>query len=193
VDWYWDEDGDGWGGGAPEGRQCAPPDGAVERGGDCDDGNPDRHPGAEERCNSIDDDCDGFTDEGRVTRYYRDADGDGFGTPFDRVDGCDLPAGFVPTAGDCDDGNGDVRPDQLEFFAAAGGSAGFDYDCDGAETRERSSVAGDCSACTAAVGGWAGAVVPGCGETGTWLTCRYDVGTGCHEQFRLAGEVQRCR
>jgi len=33
-------------------------------GADCDDGNPAVHPGAAESCNSIDDDCDGTTDEG---------------------------------------------------------------------------------------------------------------------------------
>jgi hypothetical protein len=46
----WDPDGDG----AGLGTQCA----AV----DCDESNPDRHPGAPEVCNGIDDDCDGTTD-----------------------------------------------------------------------------------------------------------------------------------
>jgi len=42
-----DLDGDGW---------------SVSQ-GDCDDGDPERHPNAEESCNRIDDDCDGTTDE----------------------------------------------------------------------------------------------------------------------------------
>lgn len=42
-----DEDGDGW----------------SPQQGDCDDTDPDRHPGMEEACNRIDDDCDGTTDE----------------------------------------------------------------------------------------------------------------------------------
>jgi hypothetical protein len=192
-EWYRDEDGDGWGGGAAEVGPCTPPVGAVDRGGDCADGDRDRHPGAEERCNLEDDDCDGFTDEGLVTRWYRDEDGDGFGTPHDLADGCALPSGFVPAAGDCDDANGDVRPDQLGYFEAAGGPAGFDYDCDGWETRLFDTVVGDCGDCTTSISGWAGEVAPGCGETGIWLTCRWDAGSGCTEQSRMPDEVQSCR
>jgi hypothetical protein len=193
ADWYRDEDGDGWGGGAPEWRQCAPPVGAVDRGGDCADGAAERHPGAEERCNREDDDCDGFTDEGTLGRYYRDADDDGFGTPYDSVDSCDLPPGFVPAAGDCDDTSGDVRPDQSGDFALPGGVAGFDYDCDGEETPSNAAVVVDCDDCVEPASGWAGPVAPDCGESGTWLVCRYDAGRGCGEQSRRPGEVQRCR
>ncbi len=35
--------------------------------GDCNDGNAAVHPGAEERCNQVDDDCDGETDEGLLS------------------------------------------------------------------------------------------------------------------------------
>lgn len=47
-----DRDGDGYGAG------CA-------RGPDCDDADAQRHPGATERCNSLDDDCDGAGDVAR--------------------------------------------------------------------------------------------------------------------------------
>ena len=47
-------------------------DGVTAAAGDCDDTDPGVFPGARERCNGIDDDCDGVPHEGEV-----DADGDG--------------------------------------------------------------------------------------------------------------------
>jgi N-acetylneuraminic acid mutarotase len=40
--------------------------------------------------------------------YYDDLDGDGFGDPAARVDGCAPPAGAVPYGSDCDDGDPDT-------------------------------------------------------------------------------------
>jgi hypothetical protein len=51
-----DEDGDGYG--APAHDSCAYPE------EDCDDGNPDIHPGASELCNGLDDDCNGGSADG---------------------------------------------------------------------------------------------------------------------------------
>ena len=39
-------------------------DGVLGSAGDCDDTNPDIHPGAAEACNGLDDDCNGFADDG---------------------------------------------------------------------------------------------------------------------------------
>ncbi|MCB9762961.1 MAG: hypothetical protein H6739_24380 [Alphaproteobacteria bacterium] len=61
VAWFTDEDGDGFGA-ASAGTACEPPDGAVARGGDCDDLNAAVHPDAEEVCDSVDNDCDGTVD-----------------------------------------------------------------------------------------------------------------------------------
>ena len=72
--------------------------------GDCDDGNPDVHPGAAEVCNGEDDDCDGLLGDDE-----RDLDGDG-------VMVCD---------GDCDDADSAVHPGANEICD------GVDNDCDG--------------------------------------------------------------
>ena len=61
-----DEDGDGYG--ADDGMvlfvDCVLPSGWVSDVSDCDDGDEDIHPGATERCNAVDDDCDGAFDDG---------------------------------------------------------------------------------------------------------------------------------
>jgi N-acetylneuraminic acid mutarotase len=61
--YYADSDGDGHGDGNAA-DFCEPPSGFVSASDDCDDSDPDVHPSAAERCNGVDDDCDGETDEG---------------------------------------------------------------------------------------------------------------------------------
>ena len=40
-----------------------------------------------------------------VDTWYRDTDGDGFGTTDSSTLACDKPLGFVADPGDCDDGD----------------------------------------------------------------------------------------
>jgi len=56
--WYPDDDGDTYGQNPGSQQTCAPPAGFVSRGGDCDEGNPFRHPNAMELCDELDNDCD---------------------------------------------------------------------------------------------------------------------------------------
>ncbi|MEQ1569558.1 MAG: MopE-related protein, partial [Myxococcota bacterium] len=56
-----DADGDGFGDPATEATPCEPPADAVLDGTDCDDADRDVFPGAAERCNGRDDDCDPTT------------------------------------------------------------------------------------------------------------------------------------
>jgi hypothetical protein len=81
-------------------------DGYTPLQGDCNDGNPEIHPGAAESCNGIDDNCNGLIDEGIVPAgtYYRDADGDGYGDPQNPFQACRCPPGFVSDHSDSDDG-----------------------------------------------------------------------------------------
>ncbi len=63
TDWYVDGDGDGYGAG-PAMSLCVDSSVLVARSGDCDDAQPAVFPSAPERCDGLDQDCDGDTDEG---------------------------------------------------------------------------------------------------------------------------------
>ncbi|NCQ59708.1 MAG: hypothetical protein GW913_03445 [Myxococcales bacterium] len=61
--WFRDADGDGFGSITSGTRLgCMPVPGYLAVGGDCNDADPLRHPGAAESCNGVDDDCDGSVD-----------------------------------------------------------------------------------------------------------------------------------
>ncbi|GEM_PF-3061067 len=97
----------------------------MEASVDCDDQDPDIHPGAAESCDGVDDDCDGHVDEGVTTTWYADADHDGFGDPTKTSLACDEPVGFSALGADCDDANAEVHPDATEVCNE------LDDDCDG--------------------------------------------------------------
>ncbi|MCB9742628.1 MAG: hypothetical protein H6740_08515 [Alphaproteobacteria bacterium] len=120
--WYQDSDGDGVGG-APL-RACEAPSGAVAEGGDCHDGDPEAFPGAPERCNGLDDDCDERVDEDAGGSWV-DADFDGYGDPDQPLEDCGEGPGRADNADDCDDGNAARYPEALEACD------GWDNDCDG--------------------------------------------------------------
>ena len=154
VTWYVDGDGDGYG--VDEVVSCAKPDGAVADGGDCNDGNVDVHPGAAERCDGLDQDCDDKVDEGLdAVVQYPDADGDGYGDDAVSETRC-VSAGdaWAVEGGDCDDAEAAVNPSATEapydgVDADCDGSDDFDVDGDG----ERSDAHGgvDCDDTSSAV------------------------------------------
>jgi hypothetical protein len=60
-----DADGDGFGGdGDVVTTPCVPPAGYVRGVSDCDDRDPEIFPGAVERCDDVDNDCNGLGDDG---------------------------------------------------------------------------------------------------------------------------------
>ena len=98
--------------------------------GDCNDADAAKNPGEAERCDGIDNNCNGTADENVVTQsYYADADGDGagdaLGTP---VVSCSAQPGRVANSLDCNDRNDTVFGGATEV---AGN--GLDNDCDGEE------------------------------------------------------------
>ncbi len=98
--------------------------------GDCDDGNDEVNPGAQEVCNGIDDDCDGLLDIedpdcANVVTYYRDDDQDAYGIDGDTRILCSPEAPYTATrGGDCDDAEPAVNPGAEEVCN------GIDDDCD---------------------------------------------------------------
>jgi large repetitive protein len=88
---------------------------------DCDDGDADVNPDADEVCgNSIDDDCDEDIDEDNAIgcdTYYADADFDGFGHETDSRCLCGTDAVYdveAPLNTDCDDGSNTINPGASE-------------------------------------------------------------------------------
>ncbi|MEZ5260174.1 MAG: putative metal-binding motif-containing protein, partial [Ilumatobacteraceae bacterium] len=77
--YYTDADGDTYGAPGTAVQSCGPVPGTSTNANDCNDSNAAIRPGATETCNTLDDDCDGTTDEGVTNTYYDDDDGDGFG------------------------------------------------------------------------------------------------------------------
>jgi hypothetical protein len=137
---YVDADGDGWGSvRVSPSFTCPTPDDEAPVGftfqlGDCVDtidellvdgstvDPADIFPGAEDVVDGEDNDCDGFPDgEGGGILWYRDVDGDGFGS--------DLLAGYednaVTVPGDCDDNNRARHPAHPEICDTQ-----FNNDCD---------------------------------------------------------------
>ncbi|MCB9760115.1 MAG: hypothetical protein H6739_09800 [Alphaproteobacteria bacterium] len=105
-----DEDGDGVG--------------AAE---DCDDGDASVHPGAEEVCDGVDNNCDDVVDEGVTTTWYGDGDADGYGADDQTLEACAQPEGYAAAGGDCDDSDPAWHPGAVEDDCTDPN----DYNCDG--------------------------------------------------------------
>ncbi|MFH1463197.1 MAG: putative metal-binding motif-containing protein [Pseudomonadota bacterium] len=125
--WYQDADGDGFGDAAGAVLSCSAWSGYVADDTDCDDAAAGTHPGADETCDRVDQDCDGSIDEDPVdpATWYADNDADGYGDPLTTTEACAAPAGYVADATDCDAADGSIHPGASEHCD------GVDEDCDG--------------------------------------------------------------
>ena len=117
--YYLDEDRDGYGLGTKPKCLCvasAPYDAA--KAGDCDDTNKNVSPIGQERCNQIDDNCNGLVDEDdaiECVNYYMDQDRDTFGIAVQSQCKCSAKAPYDTTSvGDCNDNDKSIYPGAKE-------------------------------------------------------------------------------
>jgi len=129
---YFDADGDGFGAHDFAGTLgCAgqpPPIGYALTDDDCDDSRDAIHPGAPERCNGRDDDCDSQIDEGAsAVQMWPDPDADGYYGAASGVMmlGCPPLSGYAAEPGDCAALDAARHPGALEVCNF------LDDDCDG--------------------------------------------------------------
>ena len=94
---------------------------------DCDDNNAEVFPGAAESCDGLDNNCDGSVDEGVLSTFYVDGDGDGYGDTAQPVEACEAPEGASALGDDCDDEDAAFNPGASETDC----DDPNDYNCDG--------------------------------------------------------------
>ena len=126
--WYADSDGDSYGDHSVSDTECDQPSGYVADDDDCDDTDSSIHPGAEEVCDGVDEDCDGTADNDPLDgeTFFADSDGDGFGDADSSALACTQPSGYSSDDADCDDDDADIHPEAEEVC-----DDGVDNDCDG--------------------------------------------------------------
>lgn len=128
LTWFQDLDRDSFGTDDKVVLACEGPQGFVLTDGDCDDLDRNTFPGAPERCDERDNDCDDQIDEGlgEPQIKFRDADGDGYGVESLSVLVCGEEEGWVSPIGDCNDEVAEVNPGAEEIC-----NNGRDDNCDG--------------------------------------------------------------
>ena len=139
--YYQDGDNDGYGGNSS--KCLCGPDGnyTTKNSGDCDDWDFSVKPGATEKCDGKDNDCDNKTDEDGAqgcTTYYCDNDNDGYGDKYKSSKCMCNSSGCydVTKSGDCNDSSSSIKPGATEKCN------NVDDDCDGAKDENASCPSG---------------------------------------------------
>ncbi len=112
--YYRDADGDNFGNSASFRDACAQPSGYVLNNTDCNDSERLSYPGRTEVCDGIDNNCNLQTDEGTLSTFYRDFDGDNYGDSNNAQQACSQPNGFNSRSGDCNDNDAARYPGNPE-------------------------------------------------------------------------------
>jgi hypothetical protein len=101
---YLDADGDGRGNALVSMAACTAPMRYVTSQDDCNDMCATCFPGRAEVCDMRDNDCNMLVDDRVGPIFYRDMDSDGHGLSTMPLQSCAMPAGYVASSDDCDDG-----------------------------------------------------------------------------------------
>jgi hypothetical protein len=138
--------GGGNGGGDDGGEDHDADDDGYDKDDDCNDDDPTIHPGAEEICDDIDQNCNGEDNDGLESGiYYPDLDGDGYGEDVPVEDtaffesaqhGCDPPDGYTIGGLDCNDEDPTINPDATEVCD----DENIDENCNGIADNNDSTV-----------------------------------------------------
>ncbi len=149
---FHDADGDGHGNPGESKMACslaAAGPGWAASNDDCNDGDGAAFPGAPEVCdNHKDDNCNGVIDSDAPanTTFYRDADGDGFGSAAGgSMMACAPPTGYVTSNTDCNDMDGAVHPGATEVCN------GKDDDCEGGTDEDQAPISCGAPSCPTTV------------------------------------------
>ena len=124
---YPDNDGDGFGVDENPMTSCEVLSGYSITANDCDDSletGDQTYPGAQERCDGLDNDCDMEIDEDLLSFWYLDEDGDGFGNVENIIEDCSPDENYVDNYEDCDDSDENISPQGIEICDEV------DNDCD---------------------------------------------------------------
>jgi large repetitive protein len=114
--WFADTDSDGFGNSSVSKLSCVQPLNYVNDSTDCNDLDSLIHPGATDICDGIDNNCDGYVDNGSTFTFYLDSDNDGYGLASSFITGdCTPPPGYVSNNTDCDDNNVFIYPNATEL------------------------------------------------------------------------------
>ena len=166
LTWYKDLDADGYGDPNVMTMACDQPSAYVDNMDDCNDNEALAWTGADEVCDSVDNDCDGNTDDNAVD-VYADTDGDGYGDPsMMQTADCAGLSGYVDNMDDCDDNNMFATPDDLDGDGVSGCPEGVssymgthslqyndgsygpgEFNCDAYWMAESTAVTSDCPDC----------------------------------------------